>query len=71
MFSTGDNLPSVGYSDSQALLSPENLAIRVFYSDNDRTDNEEMAFRFDFETEANFGLDFISSLKAGVRATQN
>jgi TonB-dependent receptor len=71
MFSTGDNLPSVVYSDSQTLLSPENLAIRAFYSDDDQTDNEETAFRFDVETEENFGLDFISSLKAGVRATQN
>jgi TonB-dependent receptor len=71
MFSTGDNLPSVVYSDSQALLSPENLAIRAFYSDDDRTDNDETAFRFDIETEENFGLDFISSIKAGVRTTQN
>jgi len=71
MFSTGDNLPSVGYSDSQALLSPENLAIRAFYSSDDRTDNQETAFHFDFETEVNVGLDFISPLKAGVRATQN
>ena len=71
MFQNGDLLPSVVYADSQALLSPENLAIRAFYSDDDRTDNEETAIRFDIETEENFGLDFISSIKAGVRTTQN
>lgn len=68
---TGDAIPSVTYSDPQALLSPENLAFREFRHDDDRTTNEETAYRFDVEYDNPLNLDFVSSVKAGVRFTEN
>jgi len=70
MFQTGDNIPSVVYSDPLTVLSPENLAIRAFYHNDVRTENEETAIRFDIEIDEPLGLEFISSLKAGVRTTE-
>ena len=71
MFSqTGDQIPSIIYSDPQALTNPENLAVRAFYHDDVRTDNDETAIRFDIEYAEAFGIEFISKLKAGVRTTQ-
>lgn len=66
---SGDKIPSVIYSDPNALTNPENLAIRAFYHDDVRTDNDETAIRFDIEIEEAFGLDFLSTLKAGIRTT--
>jgi TonB-dependent receptor len=71
MLQSGDKLPSVVYSDSQALLHPENLAIRAFYSDDDRTNNDETAIRFDIAIDEPLGLEFLTSLKVGVRATDS
>jgi len=68
---SGDSIPSVIYSDPQALLSSENLAIRAFYHDDIRTTNDETAVRFDVDYSEAFGLEFVSSLKAGVRFTEN
>lgn len=67
----GNNIPSVTYSDPQALLDPENLAFREFRHDDDRTTNEETALRFDVDYENPFGLEIVKSVKAGVRFTQN
>lgn len=68
---TGDAIPSVTYSDPLALLASENLAFREFRHDDDRTSNEETAYRFDVDYENPFGLDFVTSVQAGVRFTQN
>ncbi len=68
---SGDKIPSVVYSDPQALLNPENLAIRSFRHDDIRTNNDETAVRFDMDYKSAFGLEFVSSLKAGVRFTDN
>jgi len=71
MYQTGDSLPSVVYSDQQTLLSPENLAIRAFYSDDDRTDNDETAVRFDIDIDEPLGIESISLLEAGFRSTSS
>ncbi len=68
---SGDAIPSVVYSDPQALLSPENLAIRRFVTEDVRTNNDEKAFRFDVNFSEPLGLEFVSSMKAGVRFTEN
>jgi TonB-dependent receptor len=70
MNQSGDSIPSVVYSDSQTLLAPENLAIRAFYHNDVKTENDEVAVRFDVEIEEPFGLDFLSKIKTGIRATE-
>lgn len=65
----GGGLPSVVYSDSQALLNPENLALRTFQNDTDYVTNEETASRLDFEYLEPFDIDWISKVKTGVRVT--
>ena len=67
----GDELPGLTYSDGNALLSPENLAVRAYSFDDRRIDTTEDAFRFDVDYSDGFGLDFISGLKAGVRFTDS
>ncbi len=71
MIQSGDKIPSVVYSDPNALLDPENLAIRAFYHDDVTTENDENSIRFDVNYREAFGLDFLASLKAGVRFTEN
>jgi len=66
----GNRIPSIVYSDPQALLNPENLAVRAFYHDDVITENDETAIRFDVEYSDAFGLEFISKIKAGVRTTK-
>lgn len=68
---SGDAIPSVTYSDPNALLASENLAFREFRHDDDRTTNEETAYRFDIEYENPFGLDFVTAVQAGFRFTEN
>lgn len=67
----GDRIPSIVYSDGQALLSPENLAIRRFQHDDRRTENTEDAFRIDFEYDDPFDGSFVSSVKIGGRYAKN
>ena len=65
-----DQVPGLIFSEEDALLDLENLAIRQFSHQRFNTDNEETAIRFDIEYSEPFaGLDFISSIKAGVRVT--
>jgi TonB-dependent receptor len=64
----GSGIPGLTYDDGQVLLDPENLALRDFENTYDNEDNEELAMRFDVEY-SDFGADFISSIKAGVRTT--
>lgn len=67
---TGDLIPSIAYSDPNVYLDEENLAIRAFWFEGKTTKNDETAVRFDIEVDEPFGLGWMSSLKAGVRATQ-
>lgn len=70
MTGDGDSVPGLAFSDEDALLDPNNMAIRQFTSQRYAEDNEETAIRFDVEYSEPFGgLDFISSIKAGVRTT--
>jgi len=72
MTQSGDSIPSVIYSDAAALTNPENLAVRAFYHDLEVTENDETAIRFDVEyAEPISRLGFLTSLKAGVRTTEN
>jgi TonB-dependent receptor len=66
--SNGDKIPGITYDDGQVLLDPENLSLRTLKNDYDNQENEELAIRFDIEY-GDFGVDFISSIKAGVRST--
>ncbi|MCY4427444.1 MAG: TonB-dependent receptor [Halieaceae bacterium] len=68
---SGSDIPSIVYSDPLALLSPENLAIRRFVTEEVLTTNDETAVRFDVDYSEAFGLEFVSSLKAGIRFTKN
>ena len=67
---SGDKLPSIIHSDPNAFTSAENLALRTFKSEEKITNNEETAIRFDIDFNEPLGLDWVSSLKAGVRVTE-
>lgn len=67
---SGDKLPSIIHSDPTAFTSPENLALRTFKSEEKITDNDETAIRFDIDVSEPLGLEWLSSLKAGVRVTE-
>lgn len=72
MTQDGDKVPGLAFSDQDALLDPNNLAIRQFSHQRYNEDNEETAIRFDVEYIEPFaGLDFIRSIKAGVRTTDS
>lgn len=64
-----DKIPGISYADGVLLTDPQNLAFREFFHKTESTDNEEKAARFDIEY-SDFGVDFISSIKAGVRITE-
>lgn len=66
----GDNVPSIIYDDPNVYLSPENLAIRAFWFEGKTTKNDETAARFDIEIIEPMGIEWLSSLDAGVRVTQ-
>jgi TonB-dependent receptor len=66
----GDQVPGLTFSDPTAITDGVNQAIRQFSHQRFNTDNEETAFRLDVEyTEPFAGLDFITSIKAGIRVT--
>ncbi|QBY03685.1 TonB-dependent receptor [Thalassotalea sp. HSM 43] len=67
---SGDKLPSIIHSDPNAYTAAENLALRTFKSELKETDNEETAVRFDIEIDEPFSIDWLSKVKAGVRATK-
>ena len=64
-------IPSVDYMGSDALTNPRNLALRQFKWEDVRTTNDETAVRFDIDWANAFGMDSLTSLKAGVRFTEN
>lgn len=67
---SGDKLPSIIHSDPDAFTSAENLALRTFKSELKNTTNDETAARFDIVMDEPLGLEWVSQLKAGVRATK-
>lgn len=67
----GDKIPSVIYSDWNALTAPENLALRDLTHNDVVTTNDEIAYRLDVEINEAFGQDWLASVKAGFRATEN
>lgn len=70
MTQSGDSVPGLAFSDQNALLNPDNLAVRQFSHQRYYEDNEETAIRFDVAYAEPFSsLDFISQIKAGVRTT--
>ncbi|MDO6508651.1 TonB-dependent receptor [Colwellia sp. 4_MG-2023] len=70
MTGDGNQVPGISFSDEDALLDPNNLAIRQFTHQRYFEDNEETAIRFDVEYAEPFSnLEFISSIKAGIRTT--
>ncbi|MEP1554395.1 TonB-dependent receptor plug domain-containing protein, partial [Paraglaciecola sp.] len=69
MTQNGDTVPGLAFSDEDALLDPDNLAIRQFTHQRYTEDNEETAFRFDLEYAEPFDLEFLAAVKAGVRTT--
>jgi len=66
---SGDKLPSIIHSDPNAFTAAENLALRTFKSELKNTKNEETAVRFDIAIEEPFDVEWLSKVKAGVRAT--
>jgi TonB-dependent receptor len=66
----GDQVPGITFSDPTALTDGNKQAIRQFSHQRYNTDNEETAFRLDVEYSEPFaGLEFLSSVKAGIRTT--
>ncbi|BFM08502.1 TonB-dependent receptor [Halioxenophilus aromaticivorans] len=68
---SGNSIPSIIYSDPNALTGADNLAIRAFYHDDIRTKNDEQAIRFDLDYKDAFNIDWLTSVKAGFRYTEN
>jgi len=62
-------IPGVTYSDATALTSGDTMAFREMWYDTYTTDNDETAIRLDTEYFEPMGVDWISSVKAGVRVT--
>ena len=70
MLGDGDQVPGIAFSDPDALLDPNNLAIRQFTHQRYYEENEETAIRFDAEYLEPFSsLSFLTKVKAGVRTT--
>lgn len=67
---SGDKLPSIIHSDPNAFTSADNLALRTFKSEEKITENDEVAYRFDITIDEPLGIEWISSLKTGVRVTE-
>ncbi|MEO9944603.1 MAG: TonB-dependent receptor [Paraglaciecola sp.] len=66
----GDQVPGLTFSYPTAITDGENQAIRQFSHQRYNTDNEETAFRIDVEyTEPFASLEFLSSVKMGIRTT--
>ena len=68
---SGNKVPSVIYSDANALLSDTNMALRDFIHDKYETTNDETAYRADVEFTDGLGYDFLTSLSLGFRSTSN
>lgn len=66
---SGDKLPSIIHSDPNAFTAAENLALRTFKSELRNTNNDETAVRFDIVIDEPLGLEWVSKVKAGIRAT--
>jgi len=66
----GENIPSIIYAQPDVYTNPENLAIRAFWFEGKTTENDEVAARFDVEIIEPMGLEWLSSLEAGVRVTK-
>lgn len=64
-----DKVSGIVYTDPTALTNPETMAIREMYYDTFNTENDETAVRFDVEYIDPMDIDWISSIKAGVRFT--
>lgn len=64
-----DKLPGIVYTDPDALTSADGQAIREMFYDKTKTENDETAVRFDLEYSEPMGLDWISTVKTGVRVT--
>lgn len=70
MNQNGSRVPGITFSDPDALLDPDNLAIRQFTHQRYYEDNKETALRFDIEyNEPVKALDFLTKVKVGVRTT--
>ncbi|MBW8191918.1 TonB-dependent receptor [Neiella marina] len=64
-----DKLPGIVFSDPDALTSVSDQAIREMFYDKTKTENDETAVRFDLEYSEPMGLDWVSTVKTGVRVT--
>lgn len=70
MTGDGSQVPGIAFSDPDALLNPDNLAIRQFTHQRYYEENEETAIRFDVEyLEPIPSFSFLTKIKAGVRTT--
>lgn len=66
----GSQLPSIIHSDPTAYTSAENLALRTFKSELKNTNNDETAARIDITIDEPLSVDWLTTIKAGVRATK-
>ncbi len=71
-FNSGSSVPSVNFLGSDAQTNGANLAVRAYGYGEELIDNEEVATRLDIDLAEPFGgLEYVSSLKAGIRFTEN
>ena len=68
---SGQNIPSVTYSDSDALTDEQALAFREIKIDEYDTTNDETAYRLDVDFTDGFGIEYVEAVQVGLRGTSN
>ncbi|GAB2515948.1 TonB-dependent receptor [Microbulbifer agarilyticus] len=66
---SNNGAPTIEFADGYAFTDQQNQAFRRYEDTRTYIDNEESAFKFDVEYAEPFGLDWVSSVKSGVRVT--
>ena len=64
-----EQAPSVVYDDGEIYAQTENYVMREFRHTDRFTDNTEDAYRLDVEYTTPFGLEWVTSVSAGIRST--
>ena len=68
---SGSSIPSVTYSDDDALTDEQALAFREIKIDEFDTTNDETAYRLDADFTDGFGIEFVEAVQVGLRGTSN
>ncbi|MBN8429483.1 TonB-dependent receptor [Microbulbifer salipaludis] len=66
---SNNSAPTIDFADGYVFTDQQNQAFRRYEDTRTYIANEESAFKFDVEYAEPFGLEWVSSVKTGVRAT--